>query len=71
METKNKLPELFDIDSALLQIEKNAKMATEMIVDKKSREMAETVTTASMQFARAQAAAVKVYADAVKKALLP
>jgi len=71
METKNKLPGLFDIDSALLQIEKNAKMATEMIVDKKSREIAETVTTASMEFARAQAAAVKVYADAVKKALLP
>lgn len=70
METKNKLPGLFDIDSALLQIEKNAKMATEMIVDKKSREIAETVTTASMEFARAQAAAVKVYADAVKKALL-
>lgn len=71
METKTKTPGLFDVDAALEQIEKNAKMATEMIVDKKSREMAEAVTTAGMAFARAQAQAVKVYGDAVKKALLP
>lgn len=70
METKTKLPGLFDVDAALEQIEKNAKMATDMIVDKKSREVAQTITQASMEFARAQAAATKAFAEAVKKTLL-
>lgn len=71
MDTKTKLPALFDVDAALEQIEKNSRLATDMIVDKKSREMVEAITAASLDFARAQTAAAKIYTDAMKKVLLP
>jgi len=71
MDTKTKFPGMFDVDAALEQIEKNAKIATDMIIDKKSREVAETIASASMEFARAQTEAAKAFADALKKIYLP
>jgi hypothetical protein len=40
-----------------------------MIPDTRSREMVEAITTASIEFARSQALAAKLYADAVKQAI--
>jgi hypothetical protein len=71
MQTTSKMPGLFDVESALEQIEKNTKLATDLIVDKKSREITQAITQASMAFARAQSQAAKAYGEAVKQALLP
>ena len=40
-----------------------------MIPDTRSREMVEAITAASLEFARSQALAAKLYADAVKQAI--
>ena len=58
---------MLDASAAIEQIEKNAKTAIALIPDAKSREIAQTISTASIEFARAQAAAVKAYGEAVKK----
>lgn len=71
MDTKTKFPGMFDVNAALEQIEKNTKIATDMIIDKKSREIAETISAASMEFARAQAVAAKAFADSIKQIYLP
>ena len=60
---------LMDASAAIEQIEKNAKTAIALIPDSKSREIAQTITAASIEFARAQAIAVKAYGEAVKKAV--
>ena len=60
---------LFDVDAAISTMETNSKSAMAMITDKKARELAETITQASFEFARVQAAAAKAYADAVRKAI--
>ena len=71
MQTTSKVTGLFDVDSALEQIEKNTKLATDLILDKKSREITQAITQAGMAFARAQAQATQAYGEAVKQALLP
>jgi hypothetical protein len=60
---------VFDVDAAIAKMEESSKTATALITDKKARELAETVTSASFEFAKAQAAAARAYAEAVRKAL--
>ena len=67
--SKFDISKLMDADAMLDQIEKNNKTALAYITDAKSREIAQTISTASIEFARAQAAAVKAYGEAVKKAV--
>jgi len=60
---------MLDASMAIEQIEKNTRTAIAMIPDAKSREMVEAITMASIEFARSQALAAKLYADAVKQAV--
>jgi len=60
---------MFDMDAAISKMEESSKTALGMITDKKARELAETVTLASFDFAKAQAAAVRAYAEVVRKAI--
>jgi hypothetical protein len=60
---------MLDASVAIEQIEKNTKTAIAMIPDAKSRELVEAITMASIEFARSQALAAKLYADAVKQAV--
>jgi hypothetical protein len=60
---------VLDASVAIEQIEKNTKTAIAMIPDARSRELVEAITTASIEFARSQALAAKLYADAVKQAI--
>ena len=63
------MTKLMDADAVIDQIEKNTKTALGYITDTKSREIAQTFSTAGIDFARAQAAAVKAYGEAVKRAV--
>jgi hypothetical protein len=65
--SKFDVSKLMDADTVIDQIEKNSHTALGFITDAKSREIAQTISTASIEFARAQAAAVKAYHEAVKK----
>ena len=60
---------MFDVDAAITQMEENSKKALDLITDAKAKSIAETVTAASFDFARAQAAAAKAFGEAVKKAI--
>ena len=60
---------MLDASQAIEQIEKNTKTAIAMIPVTRSREMVEAITAASLEFARSQALAAKLYADAVKQAI--
>ena len=60
---------IMDASAAIEQIERNTKTAIGFIPDAKSREMVEAITMASIEFARSQALAAKLYADAVKQAV--
>jgi ABC-type phosphate transport system substrate-binding protein len=53
----------------LAEVEKNTKTAIGYITDAKAKAAAEAVAEASIEFAKAQNAAVKAYADAVRKAI--
>ena len=63
------MAKMFDVDAALVSIEQANQKALELITDKKAKSIAETISAASFDFARAQAAAAKAYGEAVKKAL--
>jgi len=66
--SKFDVTKLMDADAVIDQIEKSNQTALGLITDAKSREIAQTISTASIEFARAQApAAVKAYCEAVKK----
>lgn len=60
---------MFDVDAAITGMETANQKALELITDKKAKSIAETISAASFEFARAQAAAAKAYGEAVKKAL--
>ena len=60
---------IMDASAAIEQIERNTKTAIAYIPDAKSREMVQAITEASLEFARSQALAAKLYADAVKQAI--
>lgn len=60
---------MLDASQAIEQIERNTKTAIAMIPDTRSREMVEAIAAASLEFARSQALAAKLYADAVKQAI--
>ena len=60
---------LFDVDAAIAKMEENTKTATGYITDAKARELAETISAASFEFARAQAEAARAFGEAVKKAI--
>jgi hypothetical protein len=60
---------MLDASIAIEQIEKNTRTAIAMIPETKSREMVEAITTASLEFARSQALAAKLYTDSVKQAI--
>ena len=60
---------LFDADAMLKEVEKNTKTAIGYITDAKAKAVAQSVADASIEFAKAQNAAVKAYAEAVRKAV--
>lgn len=60
---------LFDADKVLAEVEKNTKTAIGYITDAKAKSVAQSIADASIEFARAQNAAAKAYADAMKKVL--
>jgi hypothetical protein len=60
---------MFDVDGAIAQMEDANGKAISLITDKKAKSIAETVSAASFEFARAQAAAAKAFGEAVKKAI--
>lgn len=62
---------MFNPDQVIGQIESITRQATGYITDAKSREITETIATASIEFARAHAAAAQAYVEAVKSAFLP
>ena len=63
------MTKIMDASAAIEQIERNTKTAIGFIPDAKSREMVQAITDASLEFARSQALASKLYADAVKQAV--
>ena len=67
--SKFDVAKLFDVDAAITGMETANQKALELITDKKAKSIAETISAASFEFARAQAAAAKAYGEAVKKAL--
>jgi hypothetical protein len=64
--TKFDAAKLFDVTAALDQIENNSKTALGYIPDAKSRDIAQNLVEASMEFARAQAQAAQKFAESVK-----
>jgi hypothetical protein len=64
--TKFDAAKLFDVTTALDQIENNSKTALGYIPDAKSRDIAQNLVEASMEFARAQAQAAKKFTESVK-----
>lgn len=60
---------MFDADAVLTQIENVSRTATGYITDKRGREIADSVTTASIELARAQNQALKAYGEAIKRAM--
>lgn len=67
--TKFDTSKMFDVDAAISSMEEANSKAIALITDKKAKTLAETISTASFEFARAQAAAAKAYGEAVKKAI--
>lgn len=67
--SKFDVTKVFDVDAVIKQMEENTKTALSFITDKKARDVTESITSASIEFARAQASAAKAYAEAVKKAI--
>lgn len=67
--TKLDPAKLFDVDGVIRQMEENTRSATALITDKKARDIAESVTSASFAFARAQAEAARTFGEAVKRAI--
>lgn len=63
------IAKMFDVDAAITQMEEANGKAVALITDKKAKSIAETISSASFEFARAQATAVKAYGEAVKKAI--
>ena len=60
---------MFDVDAAIAGMEDANKKAIALITDTKAKNIAETISSASFEFARAQAAAAKAFGEAVKKAI--
>ena len=67
--SKFDVAKMFDVDAAIASMEDANKKALALITDQKAKSIAETVSAASFEFARAQAAAAKAYGEAVKKAI--
>ena len=63
------LAKMFDVDSALDQIESNTRTALGYIPDHKSREIAQTINDANLKFIRAQAQAMRDFGEAVKSVI--
>ena len=64
--TKFDVAKMFDVDAALDQVQTNSRTALAYIPDSKSRNLAQSVVDASIEFARAQAQAAQKFADSVK-----
>lgn len=60
---------LLDASQAIEHMEKNTKSVIAFLPDAKSREFVTAITAASMEFARSQTLAAKLYADAMKQAI--
>ena len=67
--SKFDVAKMFDVDAAISQMQEANEKAIALITDKKAKGIAETVSAASFEFARAQAAAAKAFGEAVKKAI--
>ena len=67
--SKFDVAKLFDVDAAIASMEQANQKALALITDKKAKSIAETVSAASFEFARAQASAAKAFGEAVKKAI--
>lgn len=59
---------MFDMDNIISAVEKNNNTLLGYITDAKVKTVAETVSAASFDFVRAQAAAARAYGQAVKSA---
>lgn len=59
---------MFDVDAVIATAEKNNNTLLGYITDAKVKTVAETVSSASFDFVRAQAAAARAYGQAVKTA---
>ena len=60
---------MFDVDAAIASMHEANSKAIALITDQKAKTIAETISAASFDFARAQAAAAKAFGEAVKKAI--
>ena len=67
--SKFDVAKMFDVDAAISSMEQANQKALALITDKKAKSIAETVSAASFEFARAQASAAKAFGEAVKKAI--
>lgn len=66
--TKFDTSKMFDVDAVIAAVEKNNKTLLGYVTDTKVKTVAESVSAASFDFVRAQAAAARTYGQAVKSA---
>jgi hypothetical protein len=69
--TKFDPAKMFDVENALDQMQNNSRTALGYVTDKRSRDIAQTVVDASIQFSRAQVQAAQAFAEAVKSIMIP
>lgn len=62
---------MFDAEAALDQIHNNSRTALGYVTDARSRDIAQTMVDASIQFARAQVQATQAFAESVKALMTP
>jgi hypothetical protein len=55
-----------DASATINQMEKSTKSAIDLIPDAKTRDVVETISMASIEFARAQALAAKTFGETIK-----
>lgn len=67
--SKFDLAKMFDVDSAITNIEKSNKVITALIPDQRVRAVAENINAAGCELIRAQMSAAKEFGTAVNKAL--
>ena len=67
--TKFDAAKLFDVTAVLDQIENNTKTVLGYIPDTRSRDIAQVLAEASMNFAREQSQAAQRFAESVKSAV--
>lgn len=67
--TKIDPAKLFDVDAALDSVETANRKVIDLIPDWKTKNLAEAISRAGFEFARAQTAAARAFGETVKKAV--